>query len=247
MASFCYPVSMTVLFFVVAFLAEVIGTLAGFGSSTILLPIAVLFFDFQTALVLVAFMHIFGNIGRVTFFKHGLDRKILIYFGVFSIELTLLGALLVTRLDQGTLKGLLGIFLVVYATYAYLNPKLSIKQSKSAMALGGGLSGFLAGLIGTGGALRGAFLTAFGLPKMKYIASSAAIALAVDLTRLPVYLSQGFLGTEYYWFLPALFVIAISGSFTGKKLVDKVPQSKFRKIVLAFMAAVGIKFIFDWL
>lgn len=37
------------LFFLTAFFAEIIGTIVGFGSSTILLPLAVLFFDFNTA------------------------------------------------------------------------------------------------------------------------------------------------------------------------------------------------------
>ena len=63
-----------VLFFIFAFLSEIIGTMAGFGSSTIFLPLALLFFDFKTTLVLVALMHIFGNIGRISFFQHGLDK-----------------------------------------------------------------------------------------------------------------------------------------------------------------------------
>lgn len=238
---------MPLVFFVAAFIAAIIGTLAGFGSSTILLPIAVLFFDFQTALVLVAFTHIFENIGRITFFKKGLNKKILLLFGVVSVGFALLGALLVTSLDQITLKGLLGLFLFAYAVYALFNPKIKLKIRNLSMAIGGALSGFLAGLIGTGGAIRGAFLAAFGLPKVQYIATAAAIALAVDMTRLPVYLGQGFLDEQYYWLIPVLLVVAIGGSYIGKKLVDKIPQRTFRKIVLIFIAAIGIKFIFDWL
>jgi uncharacterized membrane protein YfcA len=46
-----------------AFVAEIIGTIAGFGSSTIFLPLALFFVDFKTAIVLVAIFHLFGNIG----------------------------------------------------------------------------------------------------------------------------------------------------------------------------------------
>lgn len=59
--------------------------------------------------------------------------------------------------------------------------------------IGGALSGFTAGLIGTGGVLRGAFMTLFGLSRERYIATIASIALLVDLTRIPIYFSQGFL------------------------------------------------------
>ena len=112
---------------------------------------------------------------------------------------------------------------------------------------GGSLSGFLAGLIGTGGALRGAFLTAFGLPKEKYIATAAAIALAVDITRIPVYVSQGFLDPALYWMLPVLFVIAMCGSFIGKRIVAHIPGAVFRRVVLAAILLIGLKFLWGWL
>jgi uncharacterized membrane protein YfcA len=109
------------------------------------------------------------------------------------------------------------------------------------------LSGFLAGLIGTGGALRAMFLNAFQLPKERYIATAAAIALAVDATRIPVYISGDFLDSNVYWLIPLIFFTAIAGSFVGKKIVDRIPQNLFRRIVLLAVFIVGVKFIIDWL
>jgi len=236
-----------VLFFIFAFLSEIIGTMAGFGSSTIFLPIALFFIDFKTALVLVAFLHIFGNIGRITFFRQGLDKRLILMFGIPSIILTILGALLVNYTPQNTLKLVLGIFLLVFSIMSLVKPNLKFKPSKRNAVIGGGLSGFLAGLIGTGGALRGAFLTAFNLKKERYIATAAAIALAVDLTRIPIYFSGGFLTNQYYYFIPILLVVAFAGSFVGKKIVNKIPQNIFRKIVLILIALISLKFIYDGL
>jgi len=238
---------MNILFFFAAFASEVIGTIAGFGSSTIFLPLALLFVDFQTALVLVAFLHIFGNLGRISFFRHGLDRDLIIKFGIPSVILTIIGALLVSHISQDVLKGLLGVFLIGYASYSFWKENFSIPASTVNAVIGGSLSGFLAGLIGTGGALRGAFLAGFKLPKEKYLATAAAIALAVDLTRIPIYISEGFLKSEYYWYLPILFVVAFAGSFTGKGIVNKIPQKHFRRFVLIALFLIGVKFIFDWI
>ncbi|MBI4079360.1 MAG: sulfite exporter TauE/SafE family protein [Candidatus Levybacteria bacterium] len=236
---------MEFIFFFAAFLSEIAGTIAGFGSSTIFLPLAVLFVDFKTALTLVAAFHVFGNLGRIGFFKHGLDKHMLITFGIPSVAFTILGALLVSYIPQELLKGMLGIFLVVYAALSLWKEGLQVKPSLPSAMFGGGASGFLAGLIGTGGALRGALLTAFGLPKEKYIATSAAIALAVDITRIPVYISQGFLKEAYYWYIPVLLLVALLGSFTGKQTVNKIPQKQFRKVVLGAIFVIGLKFIFD--
>ena len=236
-----------IFFFVSGFLAEVIGTIAGFGSSTIFLPLALLFFDFKTALVLVALFHIFGNISRVSFFKSGMDRHTLLVFGIPSVVLTLFGALLVNFISQDILKGILGAFLIFYAVASLWREDLQVKQSLFSSLVGGGISGFLAGLIGTGGALRGAFLTAFGLPKEKYIATAAVIALVVDLTRIPVYISQGFLQRAYYWYEPILLIVAIAVLFTGKQIFGRLTQNTFRKIVLLVILLIGIKFVWDFL
>jgi uncharacterized membrane protein YfcA len=83
-----------ILFFVVAFISEIIGAIAGFGSSTIFLPLALFFVDFKTALILVAISHLFGNLGRVNFFRHGLDIKIIITFVFLAFYLVLLVLLL---------------------------------------------------------------------------------------------------------------------------------------------------------
>ncbi len=236
---------MDLLFFISAFLAEVIGTIAGFGSSTLFLPLALLFVDFKTALILVAFFHIFGNVGRITFFRHGLDKKLLIIFGVPSIVLTILGAFLVNYMSQEVLKLVLGIFLLMFSIISIIKPDFKFKPSSKNAVIGGSFSGFFAGLIGTGGALRSAFLTSFNLRKNVYIATAAAIALAVDLTRIPIYFRSGFLTSRYYIYLPLLFMIAIAGSYMGKKIVDKIPQKVFRKIVLVVIGLISLKFVYD--
>ena len=238
---------LTLLFFLAAFLAEIIGTMAGFGSSTIFLPLALFFVDFKTALILVAFFHISGNIGRITFFRHELDKRLISLFGVPSVILTVLGALLVNYASSEVLKLVLGAFLLIFSVTLLVKPHLTFKPSKRNAVIGGGLSGFLAGLIGTGGALRGAFLTAFNLKKEIYIATAAAIALAVDITRIPIYFSSGFLDGQFYIYLPFLLVIALAGSYIGKKMVDKIPQNLFRIFVLIVIALISLKFIYDGL
>lgn len=235
-----------VLFFGSGLVAEIIATLAGFGSSTLLMPVAVLLFDFPTALLLVGVFHIAGSASRAAFFRHGLDRRILLLFGVPSLALTLAGAALVRSTPEATLKGLLGLFLIAYAAIS-LYRGLRLSPTGGAMAVGGAVSGFLAGLIGTGGALRGAFLSAFSLPRDSYLANAALIALAVDLTRLPVYFGQGFSRDVPWTYYPLLIGIAWTGAFVGRRLVTRIPQDRFRTVVFALLLLVGLAFSVRWI
>jgi uncharacterized membrane protein YfcA len=234
-----------IIFLIASFASVIIGTVAGFGSSTVLLPIALFFVDFKTAIILVAILHISGNISKITIFKQGLNWRILAIFGIPSILLALLGANLIDIIPQDIMKLILGIFLIVFSTTTFVKPSVKISASKKNLVAGGSISGFLAGLIGTGGALRASFLTGLNLEKFSYIATAASIALVTDATRIPVYISQGFLPEQYYWYIPILIGIAISGSYIGKKIVSRIDNTIFRRIVSIAIILASIKFVFD--
>ena len=235
---------MMLLFFIAAFLAVVIGTVAGFGTSTILLPITLIFVDFKTALVLVAISHISGNLGATAFFRHGLDKRLILLFGVPSIILTILGAYLVTYVPQSILQLILGLSLLIFSIYFLLKPDFKVSQSKKNTIFGGSLSGFLQGLLGIGGPLRGTFLISYNLDKFKYIATLAAIAVIIDATRIPIYFLNNLLELQFYYFIPVLAVIGIVGSYTGKRIVQKIPQNIFKKFVLVGIGLASLLLIY---
>jgi uncharacterized protein len=237
----------TILFFISALIAEIIGTMAGFGSSTIFLPLALLFVDFKTAIILVAIFHLFGNLSRIIFFRQGFDKRIILQFGVPSIFFSILGALLIGALPQPILKLVLGIFLITTSVCFLIKPRLKIPANTSTFIAGGSVTGFITALVGTGGALRATLLQGFNIEKIKYIATAATIALATDATRIPVYISQGFLREQYFIYIPILFGIALAGSFVGRRIVKMIDQELFRKIVLVAIIIVSIKFIIDGL
>jgi uncharacterized membrane protein YfcA len=234
-----------ILFFISGLIAEIIGTMAGFGSSTIFLPLALLFVDFKTAIILVSIFHLFGNLSRIIFFREGFDRRVILQFGVPSVLLSLLGAFLIGVLPHPVLKLILGIFLITTSASFLIKPGLKLPANTGTFIAGGSTTGFITALVGTGGALRATLLQGFNIEKVKYIATAATIALATDVTRIPVYISQGFLTQQYYLYLPILFVIALAGSFIGRKIVKKIDQEKFRKMVLVAIILVSIKFIID--
>ncbi|MDQ4014745.1 MAG: sulfite exporter TauE/SafE family protein [Thermoproteota archaeon] len=236
-----------ILFFISALIAEIVGTMAGFGSSTIFLPLALLFVDFKTAIILVAIFHLFGNLSRIIFFRQGFDKKIILQFGVPGILFSLLGALMIGVLPQPVLKLVLGVFLITTSVSFLIKPELTIPANISTFIAGGSVTGFITALVGTGGALRAILLQGFNIEKIKYIATAATIALATDATRIPVYISQGFLTEQYFIYIPILFGIAILGSFIGRRVVKRINQGLFRKIVLVAIILVSIKFIIDGL
>ena len=56
------------LFFLIALLSEIVGTIGGFGSSVFFVPLAGLFFDFHTVLALTSILHVFSNAAKLVLF-----------------------------------------------------------------------------------------------------------------------------------------------------------------------------------
>lgn len=232
------------LFLMASFLAAAGATLAGFGSSALLIPVAISFFDLKTAIFLVACFHLFNNLFKIRLFWGKIDFKTFLYFGIPSICFSFTGAILITVLPLEVIARILAVFLIIYAVYSLFKPKLAIKKSRETAVLGGSLSGFFAGLIGLGGAIRSSFLVAFNFPKEIYVATSAMIAAVIDFTRVPTYIFSGAVKlSPDLLLIPFLIFSAYFGVRLGKTLLSRIDQMMFRRIVSIALLLVGIKLL----
>jgi len=231
-----------VIFLILSFFSAAFATIAGFGSSSVLLPLALFFMDFHSALLVVACFHLFTNCFKIKLFIKNIDTKLFVEFGLPSIFAAFLGATLVSSLDVLLLKRGVGIFLFLFTSYSLSKKNFTLKRGLTVSLVGGTLSGFFAGLIGLGGAIRSTFLVALNMPKEAYIGTAALIAVIVDLIRVPTYLYlHRTYDMNYIKLMPLLFLTAYLGVLSGKKLLHKMDQELFRKIVLLSLLAISIK------
>ncbi len=231
------------LFLVFAFLAEVVGTLAGFGSSMILVPLTALFVDVKTTIAVVGLFHFFGQVVDLFLWGRYINWRITALFVGLGIIFSFLGAALVTILPSQTVFLILGVFLAVYALASLLGKRLVLPKTSLSILSMGGAVGFLAGLTGTAGAMRTAFLSTLGLAKANFLGTSNAIAFFVDFTRVAVYAGSGILKFDLPFWL-AVLGVSILGSLVGRKLVLRIKEKTFYRIVYAALLLAGIKFIF---
>ncbi len=167
----------------------------------------------------------------------------MLWIGISSIGLAIIGAFLTNVVEFTYAKLILGFFLIALSCLLLLKPLAKIAPTLFNSISGGAVAGFLAGFIGTGGAIRGIVLTAFSLEKNIFVGTSAAIDFGVDLSRLLIYLNNGFLQHETLWHIPSLFIGAFLGSYLGKKALDKISQETFRKIILVLIMGIGLSMV----
>lgn len=231
------------LFLGSAVVAEIIGTFAGFGAVTILLPIATFILPIKEAVVLVSVFHLMGTTFRTILFARKINLKISVLFGVPSLIFSAIGASLLTTLDPIILTKTIGAVLIIYAVYSLLRERVALPKSNFALVAGGSTVGFLAGLIGTAGAMRGAFLTSWNLAPSVYLGTGALMGLGADIARVAVYFKNGLINANSQTLL-VLGVTALSGTLIGKLLVTKTKPKIFAKIIFVALVAAGLRLLF---
>lgn len=227
-------------FLLLALFAEIIGTIGGFGSSVFFVPIGNFYFDFYTVLGLTAVFHLSSNISKIVLFRKGFNKFLLIYIGIPSVIFVVLGGYLSKLLTTYWLELFLGIFLIGLSLLFLIKRELIIPPNKRESVLGGAISGFTAGLLGTGGAIRGLTMAAFNLEKSVFIATSAGIDFMIDLSRTFVYYQNGYIKNEILIYIPFLFIIGFAGTFIGKRILKHIPQEKFKTISLILVFLIGV-------
>lgn len=235
-SSFRYEV---LLFFALTLIAEILGTLGGFGSSLFFVPLSQFFFDFQTVLALTGILHVFSNSSKIWLFRKSIDWKVTLWLGGSSMLLAIAGAIATRFVSFQYASLTLGVFLMTFSAFLFVKPLFSISPSVKNSILSGSAAGFLAGFIGTGGAIRGLALASFNLEKNFFVGTSAIIDFGVDLSRTIIYLEGDYLQKSEYLYIPLLLIAATLGSYLGKVILNRIDQDKFRRITLALIFLTG--------
>ena len=232
--------SISFIFLLLAFLAEVIGTIGGFGSSVFFVPVANFYFDFESVLGMTALFHVASNLSKIAQFRKGLDKRLIFYLGIPAVIMVIIGGILSQYFETIYLELALGGFLILLSLVFLIRKNLVVKDGNKEAIIGGALSGLMAGMLGTGGAVRGLTMAAFNLEKNAFIATSAVIDFGVDFSRSVVYFFNGYIKEEILIYIPFLVLIGWTGTWVGKRILRRISQERFKSIALLLILGIGI-------
>jgi uncharacterized membrane protein YfcA len=248
---------MSIIVVITAFLASLLTLFSGFGLGTILMPVVAIFFPVTVAVAMTAVVHLLNSLFKLAVLWGKIEWRVVGSFGLPAIVATVPGAWLLAELSglpdirSYELAGItavvtpvklaVGSLLVFFATAEWLPALRTISFPARVLPLGGLLSGFFGGLSGHQGAFRSAFLIRAGLDKNQFVASNAAIAALVDMTRLAVYGLSLELIVEHVdrGLLIVATLAAFAGAFAGTVGLKKVTIGSIQKLVAIALYVLG--------
>lgn len=202
-------------------------------------PSALFFESTQFVLALTGILHCFGNTSKIVLFRKHFEWKAFLLLCIPFIVFTGIGALLVGRYGAKNVQPVLGVFLVIYATFSLVRPRRTLVFPPWVAAILSALSGLSTGFIGTGGVIRGVALSAMQMPKNSFVAISSAIDMGGDLLRTFIYLENGFMNWSQWFYIPALAIVAYGGAKAGHLCLSRINQKEFERVVSVFILISG--------
>lgn len=226
---------------VVAVIAGMVASVAGFGIGSLLTPVLAFQIGTKTAVILVALPHMIGTALRFWILRSHIDHRVLLNFGIASAICGLIGAILHAFATGLLLSRVFGGLLVLAGVSSLIGLMERLRLPRWAVWAAGGLSGIFGGLVGNQGSIRSAALLGLHVPRDAFVATATAIALLVDMGRVPVYLgTQGSSILEHWTYVVIGIAGVTAGTLSGTHLLRRIPESVFKRIVGLLILGIGI-------
>jgi hypothetical protein len=233
---------MLLLLVLMSWLAATISGVAGFGGALILLPFLTNIVGLKAAVPILTLAQLIGNASRAWFSRQQIRWRLVGYFAATAIPTSVAGSLLFADLPTKPITLGIGVLLLVVVGLR----RLGITQfnfGERGLLLGGALTGLLSGLAGSAGPLGAAFFLGLNLPAVAYVASEAVTALAMHLTKSLIYQRYALMGLQELGYGLLMGIGMVVGSWTGKRLIERLPRHKFVVLVEMLLAVSALQLI----
>ena len=232
------------LVFAAALFGGGVASVAGFGIGSLLTPAIAAAAGTRVAVAAVSVPHLIGTSIRFWRFRRSVDWSVVRSFGLTSAAGGLAGALLNTFATNTSLAVVFGLLLLLSGTSQLTGyARRWTLRGKLAWA-GGALSGFFGGLVGNQGGIRTAAMLGFAVDKRQFVATTTAVALVIDLARVPIYVIADGPALLQLWGTVAIATAGVVvGTLSGEKVLARVPESRFRAVVGALLVLLGISIL----
>ncbi|HSP27437.1 MAG TPA: TSUP family transporter [Ilumatobacteraceae bacterium] len=230
----------------IVLVAVVIGSIAkavtGMGLPLIAIPIASLFIDVDTAIVVIAFPNMLANAflaGRES--SSYAETRDLPTLAVAGVVGAVAGALLLVNIPERPLVIAIIAAIIGYVVLFFAHPEFRVGpvRSRRLAPLVGGVAGVFQGAVGISGPIVGSWIHSYRLPRGAYILSVTSLFFITGLTQLIVLIATGELSGRVVATLLAC-VPVIAAIPIGTRLRDSVSIRGFDLAIVGLLVVSAV-------
>jgi uncharacterized protein len=222
------------------------------GLGIVIIPIMAEVFPARESTAAMLLMLLVGDFFAVAYYRRHAVWKTLIALLPWVLPGIALGWLALGRLDDQQLKPVLGGLILALIAFQIFRTRAGEWMDKRLphvwwfVAAIGLVAGFATMLGNAAGAIMTVFFLAKGMPKNAFMGTSAWFYLLVNLIKVPFSASLGLANPETLTFAALMIPGITAGAFIGVKVLPRLPQKVFNRIVLAIAILASLRLVINW-
>ena len=223
---------------IVAFLASVVSGISGYGGGMTLGLLVSPFIPIKLLVPLMSIFVLFANVSRLYFYRDHVFWKKGVYFAVLGLPFVLMGTNFYAQVSAQVLYFCLGFGLGFVVILRRVLKKINLEIGWFGLGVMAVFYGTISGVILGPGSVLITALAANGLVGPQIIGTDAFVTIINVIARLLSFRSLGLLTNEAIIFGSMIGSVAILGSYTARKISDKLGV-KLHTIIIEVCVVLG--------
>jgi uncharacterized membrane protein YfcA len=207
---------------VAAFFAAIVGGLGGFGTGVILTAVLIPVIGVKAVLPVLTVAGVIINAGRMVFNRDAIDWRMCRTVLVAAMPAMVAGVYVFNALPARTLQIVLAAFIAAVIPLRRWAAHHKFRLERRGVLIGGGVFGFLSGVVSGTGVFLISLLLSTGIPGTAIVATDAAISMLNDGFRLALF--GGYALVDWSTFATGVVIgaITIPGSWCARWLTTRM-------------------------
>lgn len=222
-----------------AFVAALIGGLAGYGTGLLLPPVLLPIIGPEAVVPVVSISALFTNAGRLAAFWRDVRLAKATFITCSALPTCLLGAYGYTRLSGASVTLLVGVVVVALVPLRRHWWRSRRGLNRPALALASSGYGVLVGGTSGSGVVLLSILISCGLSGVSVIATDAGISLTLGLFKALVFQAAGALSAPLWGLALLIGVVALPGTFLARRLARRFSLAAYAALLDGVVLAGG--------
>ena len=227
-----------------AIVGSTVGGVAGFGTGVIMIPAIAWIVGVKATVPVLTVCMLIGNSARVWFSRREIEWRVVAAFLLGAVPMTIIGATLYTRIDSEWLSRILGAFMILAVPLRRWLQHSGITVRLRHFPLVGAGFGFLSAIVGAVGPIMTPFFLSHGLRKGRYLATDALCTVGAYITRGIMFRRADLLTGPLILTGLYIGVVMIGGAWIGRRLIDRMSEKTFLRILEVLLVIFGLQFVF---
>lgn len=225
-------------------IAGLLSGAVGFGGGMVLLPVVTSIYGIEVAVPVCTIAQLGSNLSKVIMGWRDIQWKQVGFFLLTAAPLTALGAIGFGVADKQLMSRILCVFLIVFAVMKIMG-KMNLPHRPATMLVGGGVTGFVNGMLGLSGPLSSAVFLTLDLTPVAYIATEATSATIMHIIKILVYNKLNLVNTDILLNGALIAVTMIVGNMVAMRTIRCFHTKTYQRIVAICMIALSVYLFFS--